>query len=509
MLRSNPTTSRKAGSSLLRRMASRHQPIRSSQTLLSRAVLPRIPEVLSTHLRSPASRTKADCGTAEILPSHLARGALPAMYRLLPAVDQVSTGLKTAVIRPSITALLQERSHAAAASAAAIEEGASVEAAVAEASAPAAAAALAAVPAAVVLAAAALVALAVVPVAAASVLTVAAVLAVVPVEAAIPAVVPSGNGQQNQPGTAGTGPTPTSGDGLSRRGTFGGTATAPKVTSGAGAGASRSGTAGTGRTSSAESGSIKRGTTAVSADKAGGSHNDGRPAGSPSSPAAPLSARSTRYSAADRGKRQRSAGAGTGAASSVSAKRPSGTSSGQSTHAQQTETRSTRREKLHSERTTVENTIRRSEDRPGTAGKAASGPVRQSAQTPQAGRLVPPTAGVSPPKRQGSSTARQETRQTSVPDNTAQTGMSSTPAAPAASGGGTRAHPGTAGTAPEHFRASQESQAAGKNTERAQKKPGISGSRTGPGLTPPAKKSVAGSKRPDRSRHRGGTSHGG
>ena len=328
----------------------------------------------------------------------------------------------------------------------------------------------------------------------------------------------SGNRQQNRPGTAGTGPTPTSGDGLSRRGTFGGTATVPKVTSGAGAGASRSGTAGTGRTSSAESGSIKRGTTAVSTDKAGGSHNDGRPAGSPSSPAAPSSARSTRYPASDRGKRQRSARAGTGTASGVSARGLSSTPAGQSTHAQQTETRSTRREKIHSERTTVENTIKHSEDRPGTAGKAASGSVRQSAQTPQAERLVPPTAGMSPPKRQGSSTARQETRQTSVSarspvGDTVQAGKVPTPAAPIASGGTARTHPGTAGTAPERSRASGKDQTARSRSKRA--KGGTAGQhvtppgkRPGIGSTPPASKPQSGAKIPDRSGRRGGTGHG-
>lgn len=324
----------------------------------------------------------------------------------------------------------------------------------------------------------------------------------------------SGNGQQNQPSTAGTGPTPTSGDGLSRRGTFGGTVAAPKASGSTGSGTSRSGTAGTGRASAVEAGSIKRGAASASADKAGSSRNDGRPAGSPSSPAAPSSARSTRYSAADKGKRQHSAGAGTGVASGVSARGLSGTPAGQSAHAQQTETRSTRREKIHSERTTVENTIKRSEDRPGTAGTAASGSARQSAQTPQAGRLVPPTAGVSPPKRQGSSTARQETRQTSVPTRSAagdgvQGSKAPIPATPMAPGGTARTHPGTAGTAPERSRASQGSQAAGKNTERAQQKPETSGSRTGPGLTPPAKKSAAGSKRPDRSGRRRGTGHGG
>ena len=137
-----------------------------------------------------------------------------------------------------------------------------------------------------------------------------------------------------------------------------------------------------------------------------------RRSGSPAAPrpdaagtGAPSSATcSTRYQEGEKAVRQRAANPGKAAAA------PSKTApAGQNTQGHPAETRSTRREKVHSEHTTVEHTSRRTSEQSGAAGKPSTGSVRQP------GKAVPPAAGVSPPQRQGSSPAQQETRRTSVP----------------------------------------------------------------------------------------------
>ena len=266
-----------------------------------------------------------------------------------------------------------------------------------------------------------------------------------------------------------------------------------------------------------------------------------RRSGSPAAPrpdaagtgAPPSATRSTRYQEGEKAVRQRAANPGKAAAA------PSKTApAGQNTQGHPAETRSTRREKVHSERTTVEHTSKRTSEQSGAAGKPSAGSVRQP------GKAVPPAAGVSPPQRQGSSPTQQETRRTSVPSRppaTASTpsGAAGTPptpavsakrqqscptrqergrsAAPATSPGAAAdpgKRPGPAGTAPDRSRASKDHQAAGGQTERAKGKRPEQGmtlpsKRPGIGSAPPASKPQSGAKPPDRSGHGGGGGHGG
>ncbi len=273
----------------------------------------------------------------------------------------------------------------------------------------------------------------------------------------------------------------------------------------------------------------------VTAEKTITKHN-----GSPTAPqpgvagtgGVPSVTRSTRYQEGEKKVRQRTSNSGKPATSGKAAP------AGQSTQGHPTETRSTRREKVHSERSTVEHTLMRTSEQSGAAGKPSAGSVRQP------GRAVPPPAGVSPPKRQGSSPAQQETRRTSVPGRPPEaagtpSGAAGTPPASAVSAkrkqsGPTRQErgrsaapatapatianpgkrPGPAGTAPDRSRASKDHPAAGDRTERAKGKKleqGMTppGKRPGIGSAPPASKQQSGAKPPDRSGHGGGGSHGG
>lgn len=246
----------------------------------------------------------------------------------------------------------------------------------------------------------------------------------------------------------------------------------------------------------------------------------------------PSATRSTRYQEGEKTVRQRTSNSGKPAVPGKTAP------AGQSTQGHPTETRSTRREKVHSERTMVEHTAKRTSEQSGAAGTPHGGSVRQP------GKAVPPAAGVSPPKRQGSSPAQQETRRTSVPGRPPEAagtlfGAAGTPPTPAVSAkrkqsGPTRQErgrsaapatapaaaanpgkrPGPAGTAPDRSRAPGDHPAAGDRTERAKgKKPeqGMTppGKRPGIGSAPPASKPQSGAKPPDRSGHSGGGGHGG
>ena len=197
--------------------------------------------------------------------------------------------------------------------------------------------------------------------------------------------------------------------------------------------------------------------------------------------ASPSVTRSTRYQAGEKTVRQRAAESGKGAA--VPGK---GTVPGQSAPGRSTETRSTRREKVHSERTTVEHTSRRTSEQSGTAGTPPSGSARQP------GRTVPPA------KRQGSDPVQQETRRTSVPGRPP---------------GAADAPSGPAGTAPDRPRASEKGRTARDQTKRAKGKEtgqGMKppGKRPGIGSVPPALKPQSGAKPPDRSGRGGGSGHG-
>ena len=294
-------------------------------------------------------------------------------------------------------------------------------------------------------------------------------------------------------------------------------------------GSPQPGTAGTGHAAALESSSVKKGAA------------PGSPAGvSPGAAGTTFSAaRSTRYKAEEKAVRQRSAAPGTsGTTAAAPGKGAPSTraGSGQSSRTPEAEARSTRREKVHSERT--EHTVKHTSGQSGAAGTAPTGPVQQPSQAAQSGRLVPPVTGVSPPKRQGAGPARQESRQTSVPGkppahDTSRPVRNGPPAsasrperqrsspvqqergraAAPASGGAPLDRPGTAGTGADRSHTPEERQTARKGPERTQAKPAQDGlppgRRTAPGLTPPAKKTAADPKRPDRSGHGGGAGHGG
>lgn len=355
------------------------------------------------------------------------------------------------------------------------------------------------------------------------------------------------------------------GFGSSRSGSFGG------GSRGGGFGSSRTGGSGTGRGGSFGSGSRNRngsdgiiehtsaersqsgtaGTIAPSASggspsrggsfggmavhsRTGFSGGSGTPQpGAAGTSAPPSATRFTRYQAGEKAVRRRTADPG-----KVAAAPGKGTVPGQSAPGRSTETRSTRREKVHSERATVEHTSRRTSEQPGTAGRPSAGSVRQPV------KAVPPAVGVSPPKRQGSSPAQQETLRTSVPGRSqgnaaVPSGTAGTPPAPTAStnrqqSGPVRQErdrssapatapaatanpgkrPGTAGTAPDRSRASEKGRTAGNQAKRAKGKNAgqsvtPSGKRPGIGSVPPASKPQSGAKQPDRSGHGGGTGYGG
>lgn len=246
----------------------------------------------------------------------------------------------------------------------------------------------------------------------------------------------------------------------------------------------------------------------------------------------PSATRSTRYQEGEKTVRQRTSNSGKPAAPGKTAP------AGQSTQGHPTETRSTRREKVHSERTTVEHTSKRTNEQSGAAGRPSAGSVRQPS------KAVPPAASVSPPKRQGSSPAQQETRRTSVPGRPPATagtpsgaagtpptpavsakrqqsgpprqerGRSAAPATSPATAADPGKRPGPAGTAPDRSRASKDHQTAGGQTERAKDKRPEQGmtlpsKRPGIGSAPPASKPQSGAKPPDRSGYGGGGGHGG
>ena len=283
------------------------------------------------------------------------------------------------------------------------------------------------------------------------------------------------------------------------------------------------GMAGTGHSAVSDGGTVKnKGTTGRISGTSSGTADTGIP---------PTSARSTRYQTGEKAARQHITDPGKAAAAPGKA-----ASSGQGTSGRQAEARSTRREKAHTERTTVENTVRRTSEPPGTAGIPSAGPVRQP------GKAVPPAAGVSPPKRQGSSPARQETRQTSAPGRPQRAaaapsgaagtpkkapaasiqreqsgparqerGRSSAPAIPPAAAAAPDTRPGMAGTAPDRSLAAEKGRTARNQAKRARGPEGMTppGKRPGIGSAPPASKRPSGAKPPDRRGHGGGSSHGG
>lgn len=371
---------------------------------------------------------------------------------------------------------------------------------------------------------------------------------------------------RSQPGTAGTAAPPASGSSPSRGGIPGGTAVHSHTGFTGGSGTSRPGTAGTSRPSAPANGASPAGGApgSASAEKsavkgsgglrtpqpgvAGTGHTtisetssvkkgnsiggvSGTSSGAAGTSTPPPAARSTRYQVGEKAARRRAA-----APDKAAAVPGKGTAPGQSAPGRPTETRSTRREKVHSEYTTVEHTSRRTSGQSGAAGKPPAGSVRPS------GKAVPPPAGVSPPKRQGSSPAQQENRRTSVPSRppgnaAALSGTAGTPPMPAvsakrqqpsparqergrsaapttapAAAANSGKRPGPAGTAPDRSRASKERQTARSQRERA-KETGQDitppGKRPGLGSTPPASKPQSGAKPPDRSGHGGGAGHGG
>ena len=320
--------------------------------------------------------------------------------------------------------------------------------------------------------------------------------------------------ERSQSGTAGSAAPPAAGERQSRGRTFGGSGTF------------HPGVAGTNQPSQSANGvsAVSSAPGTASAEKPGAA---GTGASTPAT-------RSTRYQAGEKAVRQRAAEPGKAAA--VPGK---GAAPGQSAPGGSTETRSTRREKVHSERTTVEHTSRRTSEQSGTVGTPPTVPARPP------GKVIPPAAGVSPPKRQGSSPAQQETRRTSVsgrPQGTAaspadaagttpkastasikrqQSGAaqqerskSPAPTAPSATSAHSGMRPGPAGTAPDRSRASEKGRTArdqtkrekGKETGQGMKPPG---KRPGIGSVPPASKPQSGAKPPDRSGHGGGAGHGG
>ena len=276
------------------------------------------------------------------------------------------------------------------------------------------------------------------------------------------------------------------------------------------------GMAGTGHTAVSDGGTVK--------NKGTPSRISGMPSGTADTGIPPTSARSTRYQTGEKPARQHIADAAKTAAAPGK-----GTSAGQSTRP--AETRSTHREKVHSERTTADNTIGRT----GAAGTPPIGSARQP------GKAVPPAAGISPPKRQDSSPAQQEARQTSVPGRPRGTaavppGAAGTSPAPTVSAKRQQSGParqergkspaaptlpataadpdkrsGLAGTAPDRSRVFEKGRTARNQARRAKGQEGMTSpvKRPGIGSAPPASKQQSGAKPPDRSGHGGGGSHGG
>ena len=276
------------------------------------------------------------------------------------------------------------------------------------------------------------------------------------------------------------------------------------------------GMAGTGHTAVSDGGTVK--------NKGTPSRISGMPSGTADTGIPPTSARSTRYQTGEKPARQHIADAAKTAAAPGK-----GTSAGQSTRP--AETRSTHREKVHSERTKADNAI----GRPGAAGTPPIGSARQP------DKAVPPAAGISPPKRQDSSPAQQEARQTSVPGRPRGTaavppGAAGTSPAPTVSAKRQQSGParqergkspaaptlpataadpdkrsGLAGTAPDRSRVFEKGRTARNQARRAKGQEGMTSpvKRPGIGSAPPASKQQSGAKPPDRSGHGGGGSHGG
>lgn len=276
------------------------------------------------------------------------------------------------------------------------------------------------------------------------------------------------------------------------------------------------GMAGTGHTAVSDGGTVK--------NKGTPSRISGMPSGTADTGIPPTSARSTRYQTGEKPARQHIADAAKTAAAPGK-----GTSAGQSTRP--AETRSTHREKVHSERTKADNAI----GRIGAAGTPPIGSARQP------GKAVPPAAGISPPKRQDSSPAQQEARQTSVPGRPRGTaavppGAAGTSPAPTVSAKRQQSGParqergkspaaptlpataadpdkcsGLAGTASDRSRVSEKGRTARNQARRAKGQEGMMSpvKRPGIGSAPPASKQQSDTKPPDRSGHGGGGSHGG
>lgn len=283
-----------------------------------------------------------------------------------------------------------------------------------------------------------------------------------------------------QPGVAGTGQSSGPSRGTPTSGTPG-TGSVEK-TSVKGSGSPKipkPGVAATGHSTTSDSRTVKN------AGASGG--RSGTPSGTAGTGASPSAARSTRYRAGEKPTRQRVTDPSKAAVPSK------GPPAGQSTSGRPAETRSTHREKLHSERTTVENTVRRTSEQPGAAGTPPTG----SARPP--GKVVPPAAGASPPRRQSSGPARQER------------GRSSASAVPPAASATPDKRPGLAGTAPDRSHAAETGRAARNQSKRESGPEGMTppGKRPGLGSVPPASKPQSGTRPPDRSGHGGGGGHGG
>lgn len=327
-----------------------------------------------------------------------------------------------------------------------------------------------------------------------------------------------------RPGTAGTGQPSRTASSTPVSGTSGTGSVEKTVVKGGGSPKiPKPGMAGTERTTVSDSRIVK--------NKGVSSGSSGTPPGTAGTSTSPSAARSTRYRAGEKAARQHITDPG-----KVVAAPGKAASSGQGTSGRQAEARSTRREKAHTERTTVENAVRRTSEQPGAAGLPSAGSVRQP------GKAVPPSAGVSPPKRQGSSPAQQETRQTSAPGRPQRAaaapsgaagtpkkapaasiqreqsgparqerGRSSAPAIPPAAAAAPDTRPGMAGTAPDRSLAAEKGRTARNQAKRARGPEGMTppGKRPGIGSAPPASKRPSGAKPPDRSGHGGGSSHGG
>lgn len=302
--------------------------------------------------------------------------------------------------------------------------------------------------------------------------------------------------ERSQSGTAGTIAPSASGGSPSRGGSFGGTAVHSRTGFSGGAGTPQPGAAGTNQLSKPANGTSPASSApgTASAEKIAVKGSDaprGSQPGVAGTGISPSATRSTRYQAGEKAVRQRAADP-----SKAAAAPGKGTVSRQSAPGQPTETRSTRRESVHSERTAVEHCSKRTGEQSGTAGTLPSGSARQP------GKTISLATSAAPPKRQGSSPVQQERSKSPA--------SAGTPAAAATPG----IRPGTAGTAPDRSRASEKGRTAGNQAKRAKGKnagQGVTppGKRPGLSSAPPASKPQSGAKQPDRSGHGGGTGYGG